>query len=402
MHKVDHPSADPPNSPTQGQFVDPDPAGGVEGTVAPAAFLNSLANELANVIESRGLTLDKNDDTQLLQALGLAGTIPLTNGFANLFINPSFEIAQRWGNFLVAPVTIDQSTGDLYVPDRWFCSPGTTTGEAGLELENLPAGHTTPPQPETSYLEWNQTVAGGTQPYFEQRIEEGAREHTGRTFTIVGWARATSGSPVLSLKSRIDFGGGGSADDEQTHTGSYTLTTSWQKVTWTVAINSAAGKTIGGSNFLAMQFLFSSGMTFTAELASFACYPGAAEQPWAKRNEALERTLCERYYQSSRGGVENQGAGLSANGAVYAGHASSDLHLWGLQQHFRTVMRATPNVEWYETTSGTAGEVRWDGVSKTVAQYRSVSSHSTGYPQVDPSAEAGAELEAHWTADAEL
>ncbi|AKP34896.1 hypothetical protein ACZ76_15890 [Yersinia aleksiciae] len=52
-----------------GEFTDGNVAGGVPPTILPAEWFNTLQRELINVVQDGGLTLDPNDDTQILAAL---------------------------------------------------------------------------------------------------------------------------------------------------------------------------------------------------------------------------------------------------------------------------------------------------------------------------------------------
>lgn len=54
------------------QFVHEDPATNRPPTEVDAAWLNAVQNELANAIKGFGLTLDKNDQSQLLKAISSA------------------------------------------------------------------------------------------------------------------------------------------------------------------------------------------------------------------------------------------------------------------------------------------------------------------------------------------
>ena len=65
MHKIDG------GGHVNGQFVSEDPAIGRAPTVVTPEWLNAVQDELAAVIEAAGLTLDKYDPAQLLQALQL-------------------------------------------------------------------------------------------------------------------------------------------------------------------------------------------------------------------------------------------------------------------------------------------------------------------------------------------
>lgn len=63
MHKIDTPSAD------DGQFVDKNPSLGIDGTVVDASWLNSVQDELCNMIEGAGATLNKESVVQLRDAV---------------------------------------------------------------------------------------------------------------------------------------------------------------------------------------------------------------------------------------------------------------------------------------------------------------------------------------------
>ncbi len=58
----------PPAEGSAGWFQDNELSG---GTIVPAWFLNSLQDEAINVIDGAGLTPEKDDDTQLYQAIAL-------------------------------------------------------------------------------------------------------------------------------------------------------------------------------------------------------------------------------------------------------------------------------------------------------------------------------------------
>ena len=49
------------------------------GTTVDVDYMNAVMDEICGVVEAAGLTLDKTDDTQLLQSLKLAGANPFAN-----------------------------------------------------------------------------------------------------------------------------------------------------------------------------------------------------------------------------------------------------------------------------------------------------------------------------------
>ena len=64
MHKIDSPNADSNN-----EFTNGDPAFGIEATEVWSKWLNSIQRELVALVLAAGLTLDDQDDTQILQAV---------------------------------------------------------------------------------------------------------------------------------------------------------------------------------------------------------------------------------------------------------------------------------------------------------------------------------------------
>jgi phage-related tail fiber protein len=70
MHKIDGPGN------VAGQFIDEDPENEIPGTQVTSKWLNTMQEEVANVVTAMGLTLDDTQNNQLLQAITrmVAGT----------------------------------------------------------------------------------------------------------------------------------------------------------------------------------------------------------------------------------------------------------------------------------------------------------------------------------------
>jgi hypothetical protein len=64
MHRIDHPTATNDN-----KFTSGNPQTAVKPTVVTADWANATQEEIAHFIESRGITLNKADNTQLKQAV---------------------------------------------------------------------------------------------------------------------------------------------------------------------------------------------------------------------------------------------------------------------------------------------------------------------------------------------
>ena len=66
MHKIDGPGATEDN-----EFTEGNPVTGTPPTQVTAKWLNSVQREVVAVIEAAGLTLDEEDDGQLLAAINI-------------------------------------------------------------------------------------------------------------------------------------------------------------------------------------------------------------------------------------------------------------------------------------------------------------------------------------------
>ncbi|WP_240336124.1 phage tail protein [Stenotrophomonas sp. B1-1] len=74
MHRIDVPTAAPTPPPKQepgtpGYFTSGDFIAGVKATIPGADWFNTVQAELTNTVEASGQALDRDDDTQLLQAI---------------------------------------------------------------------------------------------------------------------------------------------------------------------------------------------------------------------------------------------------------------------------------------------------------------------------------------------
>lgn len=79
MHRIDHATATVDNLFTEG-----DPVGGVAATVMTDDWANAIQEEIAEVIEAAGITLDKADNAQLLAALVALGVRAATTALTGV------------------------------------------------------------------------------------------------------------------------------------------------------------------------------------------------------------------------------------------------------------------------------------------------------------------------------
>jgi hypothetical protein len=220
--------------------------------------------------------------------------------------------------------------GDMYINQRNFTS-NTTTGTYGFDRfkqANVGGSFTVTPQtfalgtaPVSGYEGKNfcrlvtaSQSAAGDYAGLEQMIES-VRTFAGQTVTFSCWAKASTGTPKIGFSTVQFFGTGGSPSANViTSGGTATISTAWARYSFTVAIPSIAGKTIGTNNDDKVQLdLWTSVGTTISGLG----YPAVGIQnvtidTWGWQLEAGstatdfqtasgsiagELALCQRYYQ---------------------------------------------------------------------------------------------------------
>jgi hypothetical protein len=167
-------------------------------------------------------------------------------------------------------------------------------------------------------LQVSGTVTGVTN--MTQRIED-VRTLANQQVTLSFWAKIASGtnSNFVSVIEQ-NFGSGGSATVTNTSS-AISLTTTWTRFSYTVTLGSMSGKTIGGSNFLAVTPLQLPGANFatlTVSIAGVKLETGASATSFARLGDSLDEELsaCQRYYWRFSGSGTATQVSVS-NGAYY-------------------------------------------------------------------------------------
>lgn len=229
----------------------------------------------------------------------LAGTSP------NYIINGAFEVNQRG---------LTSSTNNfVFGFDRWlhYYTSGTTTFSKQSFTPNELTGQFVEP---TNYIRVVTTGQTGTgaEADISQRIED-VRTLAGQTATISFYAKASTGTPSVAVSLTQSFGTGGSPSSAvYTAVGKTAITTSWARYTFTVAVPSISGKTIGSNNdsFLGLVLWTSAGSDFNARTNSLGLQnvtidfwgvqveAGAVATPFRRNANSIQGELaaCQRYY----------------------------------------------------------------------------------------------------------
>ena len=260
----------------------------------------------------------------------------------NKLINGNFDVWQRGTTF----TTTVSGTSD-YTADRWKAGGGTSTT---VSRQAFTLGQTDVPGEPTYYAQW--AITNNSQNYeFQQRIED-VRTLAGQQATISFYARRTTGSITVGLRTVQYFGTGGSPSSSVVvSAGTPSLTTSWQKFTYTVSIGSVSGKTLGSNNdhSLWVGFQVSDTNTGTIEIAQFQVEQGAAATPFEHRSYADELQNCKRYFQ--------------AVGTVCSGFIEGTTFV-AIATAFHPEMRTTPSISVF---AGKTARFRDNAVDLTIA-----------------------------------
>lgn len=216
----------------------------------------------------------------------------------NAIINGAFDIWQRGTSFSATGFTADRwyhdrnGSGATYTTSQQTFTPGTAP-VAGYEGQY--------------YLRAAQTVAGSgaTVSYMRQHIED-VRTFAGQTVTVSLWLKADSArtSDILLVQ---NFGSGGSTE-VSTSVGTASITTSWQRFTFTVAVPSVAGKTIGASSFLNLRIPLPINTTYTIDIWGVQLEAGSTATSFKRNAPSIQAELaaCQRYYWRASGSAASQ------------------------------------------------------------------------------------------------
>lgn len=319
-------------------------------------------------------------------------------GLRNFIINGAFDVWQRG---------VDFQNVDGYGPDRWVCFNRAGAGGSGsFTQQPFPVGQTDVPGGPTYFGRLTQST-GVASPLVggEQRIEDVTRL-AGREVTLSFWARADTAAS-LHPSYRQDFGSGGSTAVTG-GLGTMSLTTSWQRFTITSTLPGVAGKTVGGGNFLALQFDMPASWTGHVDLANVQLEAGPSATPFERRPIGIERLLCQRYCQKSYnpdtppGNAVHEGIVIHTHGEVTSG---GGWNVW-IPVRFGTPMRVGPSIAYWDRAGNSGRISTWTPAdTETDNQTPSglvIGAGCNGFAFRHVAAQGVSATGFHWLADAEL
>jgi hypothetical protein len=321
---------------------------------------SDLVKNGATAIETLG---DSVDESLWNSGYGQAGK--------NKIINGDFTINQR--------AFTTTTTNGAYGFDRWTNALTTGGGTVTFSAQTFTLGAA----PVAGYESTNfyRCVTSGqvntdARATFRQNIES-VKTFAGQTITVSFYAKAATGTPNLNVEILQVFGSGGSPSAEVSTVGTkQAITTSWARYSWTIAVPSISGKTIGtsGGDMLRLNIWASAGSTRNAESGTLGIQNntfdiwgvqaeyGSTATPFQTATGTIQGELdaCMRYYYRS---VTNG----TASTWFASGFAYNSTRLLAF---FKLPVRMRVNPTSIET-SGTAADY-WVVVGTTVSTATSV------------------------------
>jgi len=230
---------------------------------------------------------------------------PITaNGYysPNYIINGGFDIWQRGTSFTPA-------TAITYTTDRFFTLRDGTGATVTTSQQTFTPG--TAPVAEYEgrfFYRYAQTVAGTGGTYvnvLQQRIED-VRTLAGQNATVSFWAKADSARTMRATLGQ-HFGTGGSPSGaNNVPVGDFSITTSWQRFSATIALTSISGKVIGTNNDSSLQVIIQSitpNVTQTFDIWGVQVEAGSIATAFRRNANSIQGELaaCQRYYYRNTG-----------------------------------------------------------------------------------------------------
>lgn len=282
---------------------------------------------------------------------GQAGKNKIINGDFNInqrgFTSTTTSLAYGFDRFFIS------YSGGTYTNSAQTFTAGTAP-VAGYEGKNF-----------ARLVTASQSAAGDFAAYV-QRIES-VRTFAAQTVTVSMWAKASTGTPKIGVSISQDFGiGGGASSLVVTSAATQTITSSWVRYSFIIAVPSIAGKTIGTSgDNLTVTFWTSAGTTIsglgypavgiqnvTIDTWGWQIEYGSKATPFQTASGGrpqAELAMCQRYYQA----LSTTPSGVMVYGGTSSGGFSANAYS---NFTFPVQMRTTPTITFY-AHDGTAGAV---------------------------------------------
>ncbi|MEI5680508.1 hypothetical protein AAAK29_20035 [Mesorhizobium sp. CCNWLW179-1] len=354
---------------------------------------------------------------------------PQIAGFRNRVINGDFEVWQRGTNLGTSGSGGSSLALSLMQADRWAGviqspNPGTGSNAINLSRQAHTFGQATVPGNPRFFhrLQVTGVQSGATNSavYLEQKIER-VDTFAAKTVTLTFYAKAASTTTcAVQLTQNFGTGGGFSASVPVAPNGTatFTLTTSFQKFSFTFSVPAVNTKTLGsdGNDRLSLFFVLAqqSGTllgnaygsvgnfaTATYDISRVSLVEGdlmGDTDPFSPRALQQEISLCQRYYFNTYADGVSPGA-LSFPGSYSWNVVSASGGVTTAK--FPVQMRLMPSLTSYNPSTGATGTAR-DTTANADRTLTFGSISQGGCYLAVASGTAGNALAVHVVADAEF
>jgi hypothetical protein len=251
---------------------------------------------------------DINDTNGTLNLVGQT-----TNFYAgkNKIINGDFGIWQR-GTSTSIP-----ANGIAFVSDRWKLNVDNLLGGSAVVSRQSFTPGTAPVAGYEGvyYCQIANTAGSSASRFFWQNIEN-VQTFAGQTVTLSFWAKASAATSI-DVKYQQNFGSGGSSAVNGAFNNATSLTTSWQRFSYSVTLPSISGKTVGSSSYIYVLFTWLNTVSTTIDFWGVQLEAGSTATAFQTATGTIQGELaaCQRYYIRTTGSNE---ALLSSLGYSYS------------------------------------------------------------------------------------
>ena len=281
-------------------------------------------------------------DTSQTQDNGGGAVAPYVAG-KNKIINGDFGIWQRGTSIALAE--------GVFGPDRYKVNFAGGVPSGTMQQQTFTAGTAPVLGYEGTYFgRWTWTTLNSCTVFEMCQPIEDVRIFANQIVTLSFWAKADTTRTLTSFI-RQNFGSGGSGNVD-TVGQSNSLTTSWQRFTFTVALPSISGKTIGTGSSLQIKFSLPATANTTIDIWGVQVEAGSTATSFQTATGTLQGELaaCQRYYWRASVGAYNYLPGTGSGITTTSVHMAFPLH---------QTMRVSP------TSVDFSAICFWDGVTQS-------------------------------------
>lgn len=233
------------------------------------------------------------------EVLTAANVNTYLSGTKNYIINGAFDFWQRGTSGF-------STNSGAYNADRWsFYGDGSGWTKAITQQTFTPGTAPVAGYEGQYFWRFNQSVAGsgGANNVLIYKVED-VRSLAGQAVTLSFWAKADAARTVTPSFVQ-NFGSGGSSSVTTAAASSASLTTSWQRFSFTVTMPAVTGKTIGTSSYVEIDWYLPVNTTQTIDIWGVQLEEGSTATPFSRAASTLQGELaaCQRYFWRTYGPV---------------------------------------------------------------------------------------------------